>query len=456
MTHPDIVLSVASGVLRVVAPGGNDGAAANLSTLRFALRTAGDAKGESREVLALPRSSAEDTWGSVGPRVHHWLEQGGIVEIERGSDPKDAVTHAARVLRERGQSLDGLASAGGDVPPPSPGPTPRAVRLRAMLAAGALGDAMGAEIEFLDLASLRRRHPDGIRHLPAHRGTIGAITDDTQMTLFTAEGLIRSAVRQAQRGICHPASIIHHAYLRWLVTQGVAPRIAIDADEIGLFRDPRLQARRAPGRTCLSALATARSFGMAARNDSKGCGGVMRLAPMVLLPGRAVEVSGLTHGHPVAALAAQVWIELLSAAWNGTDLRAAAERLATDQDNPATRAIAAALALPGDRQPETVERLGGGWVAEEAVAIALYAALHARDLDEGLQTALLHSGDSDSTAAMAGNLLGLLFPDQVFTHPLQAMVECTDLIDRLARDLDAAFTAEGVADPALFRRYPGV
>lgn len=379
-----------------------------------------------------------------------------MVEIERGPDLKSAVSYAARVLRERGQSLEGLASAVGDVTPPSSGPTPRAVRLRAMLAAGALGDAMGAEIEFLDLASLRRRHPDGIRHLPAHRGTIGAITDDTQMTLFTAEGLIRSAVRQAQRGICNPASVIHHAYLRWLVTQGVAPRIAMDADEIGLFRDPRLQARRAPGKTCLSALVTARSLGTAARNDSKGCGGVMRLAPMVLLPARAVEVSGLTHGHPVAAMAAKAWIELLSAAWNGTDLRAAAERLATDQDNSATRAIAAALALPGDRQPETVERLGGGRVAEEAVAIALYAALHARDLDEGLQTALLHSGDSDSTAAMAGNLLGLLFPDQVFTHPLQAMVECTDLIDRLARDLDAAFTAEGVADPALFRRYPGV
>ena len=163
MTRPDIVLPVASGVLRIVAPGGNDGAAANVSTLRVALRPAGDAKGESREVLALPGSPAEDAWGSVGPRVHRWLEQGGVVEIERGPDPKDAVSYAARVLRERGQSLAGLASAGGDVTPPSPVPAPRAVRLRAMLAAGALGDAMGAEIEFLDLASLRRRHPDGIR-----------------------------------------------------------------------------------------------------------------------------------------------------------------------------------------------------------------------------------------------------------------------------------------------------
>ncbi|WP_246032953.1 ADP-ribosylglycohydrolase family protein [Falsirhodobacter xinxiangensis] len=99
--------------------------------------------------------------------------------------------------------------------------------IRACLFGGAIGDAWGAEIEFWSLGRIRRQFPDGITEMPAHDGRVGRITDDTQMTLFTAEGLIRAVVRAQSRGICAPKGVVHHALLRWYRTQGGTPSTQI-------------------------------------------------------------------------------------------------------------------------------------------------------------------------------------------------------------------------------------
>jgi hypothetical protein len=98
-------------------------------------------------------------------------------------------------------------------------------RIRGSLLGGAVGDALGAGIEFLSLEAIRERFGFlGVDDFVPAYGRVGAITDDTQMTLFTAEGLIRAWCRFEDRGICHPPSIVHHAYLRWLLTQGEKPK----------------------------------------------------------------------------------------------------------------------------------------------------------------------------------------------------------------------------------------
>jgi hypothetical protein len=96
-------------------------------------------------------------------------------------------------------------------------------RIRGSLLAGAVGDALGAPVEFLSLAGIRAEHgPSGVTgYLPAYGRPGGAITDDTQMTLFTAEGMIRAMVRSTHRGIVHVPSVVQGAYLRWLATQAV-------------------------------------------------------------------------------------------------------------------------------------------------------------------------------------------------------------------------------------------
>ena len=75
------------------------------------------------------------------------------------------------------------------------------------------------------------------------------------------------------------------------------------------------------------------------------------------------------------------------------------------------RLIKKAIALSEaacEEAASTIEKeLGGGWVGEEALAIAIYCCLkYPDDIRKMLIAAVNHSGDSDSTGAVAGNILG--------------------------------------------------
>jgi ADP-ribosyl-[dinitrogen reductase] hydrolase len=134
-----------------------------------------------------------------------------------------------------------------------------------------VGDALGAPVEFQSLAEIRASYGEaGIADYASVYGRRGAITDDTQMTLFTGEGLIRAWVRGQEKGIVHIPSIIHHAYFRWLLTQGKRPRNDLEVATDGwLYAVRSLHSKRAPGSTCLSALIESEGLGEAARNDAK-------------------------------------------------------------------------------------------------------------------------------------------------------------------------------------------
>src|ERR1700748_47764 len=127
---------------------------------------------------------------------------------------------------------------------------------RGCLLGGAVGDALGAPVEFMSLEEIRVQFgPRGVTGLEDGTWPAGSITDDTQMTLFTAEGLLRAQVRGALKGIVHPPSVVDHAYARWLHTQGEqCPRWRENPCDGWLVSLPELHARRAPGGTCLSAL----------------------------------------------------------------------------------------------------------------------------------------------------------------------------------------------------------
>src|SRR5439155_19563828 len=92
--------------------------------------------------------------------------------------------------------------------------TEPSARFRGCLLGGAVGDALGGPVEFMRIDEIRHLYGQaGVADYP--RDSAGAITDDTQMSLFTAEGLIRAHVRWLGRGICHPPSVLRRAYLRW-------------------------------------------------------------------------------------------------------------------------------------------------------------------------------------------------------------------------------------------------
>lgn len=141
------------------------------------------------------------------------------------------------------------------------------------LLGGAVGDALGAPVEFHSIRSICSEYGSaGISDYDTAYGRRGAITDDTQMTLFTAEGLLRAIARRRHKGISHPASVIHHAYIHWLRTQGERSRGHFSQDEMDgwLIGVKCLHSSRAPGNTCLSALRGEEMGGFWCKPDNYG------------------------------------------------------------------------------------------------------------------------------------------------------------------------------------------
>ena len=359
-------------------------------------------------------------------------------------------------------------------------------RFLGCLLGGAVGDALGAPVEFMTRTEILRRFgPKGITEYAPAYGGLGTITDDTQMTLFTAEGLIRGWVRGCFKGSTTYSGVTAHAYLRWLQTQGEHPTCDIDfgTDEPGwLFQQRQLHSRRAPGNTCLVALRAMNSLGESARNDSKGCGGVMRVAPVGLFAWRlrqhespqdafrlGTKLAALTHGHPTGALAGGVLAVLIMALTDGASLpealAAAKSLLRTEPGHDETlRAIEIAEELADSSLPheEAIARLGQGWIAEEALAISIYCALVARDFKDGVILAVNHDGDSDSTGAIAGNLLGVMHGVKAIPAEWLGPLELRDVITELAEDLYAfkdwaigEYSDNEELNHRIWRKYPG-
>ena len=349
-------------------------------------------------------------------------------------------------------------------------------RFRGCLLGGAVGDALGAAVEFLSLAQIRSRFgAEGIRDYASAYGGLGRITDDTQMTLFTAEGLLRGAVRHDTKGICHYPSVVAHAYLRWLVTQGERPGVldeVLEGDPGWLMGHSELHHKRAPGNTCLSALRDLRRLGVPATNQSKGCGGVMRVAPVGLFAHRSdpdhafqlgVDVAALTHGHPTGSLPAGVLAVLVQGIAQGASL---SEALATAKDclrvapsfDETLRAIEAAQdhASRGTSADKAIRELGEGWIAEEALSVSIYCALVASDFREGIVMAVNHDGDSDSTGAITGNLLAAALGVQAIPAEWLAPLELREVITEMADDLlDCRQWSSQDIEERIWDKYPG-
>ncbi len=301
----------------------------------------------------------------------------------------------------------------------------------------------------------------GITDYAAAYGRRGAITDDTQMTLFTAEGLLRAIAMRRHKGICNHASVIHRAYIRWLRTQGERSRAHFSQDEMGgwLIGVKGLHSRRAPGNTCLSAL-RGEEMGVMQRplNDSKGCGGVMRVAPVGLVAedeeqafSLGCEAAAITHGHPSGYYSAGCFAAIIHHLMSGRSLPEAIElalrilvRSENDEHEECAEAVRQAVAMWRGgglkTSPEVIERLGGGWVGEEALAISLYCALSAQDdFARGVLLAVNHSGDSDSTGAITGNLLGLMLGVMAIPEKWLSELELRTEIEAVAGDLFKQF-----------------
>ncbi|WP_457028910.1 ADP-ribosylglycohydrolase family protein [Kitasatospora sp. P5_F3] len=255
---------------------------------------------------------------------------------------------------------------------------------------------------------------------------------------------------------------LHRSYQHWLLTQrreGPGP-----APASPLLTQAFLYARRAPGNACLSGLADHPAFVPPVatgevgpvNGHSKGCGTVMRSAPFGLLglgPGASFELAAqcaqLTHGHPTGQLAAGAFAALVDLVLAGlplTEALAATVELLAGHPNAGETVEAldraVRIAAEGPPSAEAVERVGLGWIAEECLAIAVYCVLAAPDARSALLLSVNHSGDSDSTGAVCGNLAGALYGAAALPADWLAVVEGRELIVRMA---DALLERAGLA-----------
>lgn len=335
---------------------------------------------------------------------------------------------------------------------------------RGCILGGAIGDALGLPVEFLSVQDIKLRYGKaGIIDLEPASGGKALISDDTQMTMFTAEGHLRAIARGTERGVCHIPTVVYSAYQRWFITQGGSSDVP--QTEGWLLKLQELHSRRGPGNTCLTALAGGRPGTMEEPiNNSKGCGGIMRAAPIGLLWDRrqaftlACESAALTHGHPSGYLSAGALAHIIACIIEGMTLEEAVDNALgelgkRDCHGECTHLLNRAVELagtPGDAH-ECILQLGEGWVGEEALAIAVYCALKFRDFRQGVIAAVNHGGDSDSTGAITGNILGAWLGIRNIPQEWLEKIELRDALIQLADDILTRYEDTG----DWWEKYPG-
>jgi len=334
-------------------------------------------------------------------------------------------------------------------------------RFRGCMLGGAVGDALGYAVEFKNEKDIFSRFGEaGITEYELHNGK-ALISDDTQMTLFTATGLLIGTTRGMMRGIMGKYSgYIQNSYLDWLKTQNERYPLPDEYHYSWLVNVPEMFSRRAPGNTCMMALERGGNGTIGQPvNTSKGCGGVMRVAPIGLyfcdkdMPVEEVarigaEAAAITHGHilgwlPAAALS-QIVYEICR---NDDTVYDAVMKTLYTQDEmwPDSEhkeyfleLMRKAVDLAGmdKKDLDAIHQLGEGWVAEEALAIAVYCALkYEDDFEKAIVAAVNHKGDSDSTGAICGNILGAKLGLKGIPEKYIQNLELKDVILEVADDL---------------------
>ncbi|MFG1997337.1 ADP-ribosylglycohydrolase family protein [Actinoplanes sp. NPDC048988] len=318
----------------------------------------------------------------------------------------------------------------------------------------AYGDALGKPTEFQDYQTIIAAYGvSGPRELT---GDPALVTDDTQMGLAVGEAILAAPALT-------PAALepeLRRAFLAW----------AVSPDN-----------NRAPGMTCLRACAALEAGGpwqQATQAGSKGCGANMRVTPVGLVPnltddqraGAAQLQAGLTHGHPTGLTASELtayavrWLadgmapgDLLGALrercdsqrktyrdqwlgdlWRQPGIGSPEEFIAHGWDETAAALDRVAVALAaGNFAGDPCLATGEGWIAEEALATALYCYLISPEEPVAvLGRGAASSGDSDSIACLAGAFAGAALGMAAWPAGWEDRIEYADRLTRLAAAWD--------------------
>ena len=284
----------------------------------------------------------------------------------------------------------------------------------------ALGDALGMPVEFRSIENIRQIYgEDGIQN----PGKNAIWTDDTEMTIAVSKSLLElgkiEEIKDLNEDII--GQTFAEGFINWLNNPGYAPGVTTTGSV-------RFLETHGPEK-----------WKNAGKNDSKGCGTVMRAAPLGIWAANAVKPelpftngvyhkllskisqiqSEITHGHKAATAAALAGSYAVALAINGvspdkmiTPIEQYCNKIHPNFQNAMQR-LKKSLSKREKGIYETdldaLNYIGEGWVGEEAFTMALYSTIRSpNDLKNGLRISVNHGGDSVSVACIAGSILGAL------------------------------------------------
>ena len=339
-------------------------------------------------------------------------------------------------------------------------------RIRGSLIGGAAGDALGYTVEFWSKKQILSHYGEsGIRQFELASNGKAIVSDDTQMTLFTGNGLLNWWNNSLRLSGAPIRSFVENAYLDWYYTQtGEAKRAANGQEHhyTWLYHLPELACRRAPGNTCMSACKTL-LVGQQPNNSSKGCGGIMRVAPVGLMQAAYISAKGenllsdihltetaatiakITHQHPLGYLPASLLAMLIARVALETQenakrsirdiVREVLELVMQYENNDDLRQLtdrAMHMAQSTISDADAIWILGEGWTGDEAWAIAIYCVLrHIDSPRDAIIAAVNHNGDSDSTGSIVGNIMGAIYGYEAMKNERLFCPEGKDLEETL-------------------------
>ncbi|MDR7665925.1 ADP-ribosylglycohydrolase family protein [Methanosarcina sp. Z-7115] len=265
-------------------------------------------------------------------------------------------------------------------------------KLRGYLFGMACGDALGSPVEHLTLEQIKEKYGEkGILEIPPD----SPWTDDAQLMLVLARGLLRGAEREIPE-----------------LMEDIAQELVIWLDEPDL-----------------GAGATSRGAALNLRKGvhwsesgirSKTCGGLMRIGILGFIyrndPEKLVKaalISGrITHSHPISDAASIAGAYAVKLALDGVKPEKMFEPLfevTQGISQEFTHALESSYntAYSGIGDKDGLKRLGQGWYADETFALAYFCILrYPNNYKKAVQTAVNITGDSDSVGSVAGGILG--------------------------------------------------
>ena len=325
-------------------------------------------------------------------------------------------------------------------------------RFEGVLLGTAIGDALGAPVEFLKREEILQKYPprgvfDHYVEMEKSSGKcVGRYTDDTQLTL----AITRALIHAGEAGICKLMDEIVFEHLKW------------EKDETTWFRGP--------GRTTRYACTLLRKgvhWSMSGMNQSYYCGTSMKTAPIGLYYGDNIMelmavaklVSNMTHGHELATaggIASPLLVSLGLRNIQPIEWLDYLERFLAgisgkfiDYLNNTLRS-----AIVIDDPYEAVKTAGEGWHAHDAIGVAFVSILKGNgDFYKTMEYAINHDGDSDTTGAIAGALFGSLYGSSKIPQNLKDDLEDSEVIYELSKQLAETTINYTHNPPQPYREY---